>query len=421
MDTNWTPNPSNPTSPQPYTPYTTTPPPAAEKQPKRGSRIVVPVLIASLLSAGLAAGGTAALVSQDGGSTTTIVRQVAAAPAATGEAIPTSAPAETGGQLSIADIYAKEGAGVVRVEHSGGLGSGFVIDKEGHVLTNAHVVDGAQGTIYVSFSNNEKVEAQVVGVDNATDVAVLKVDVPASALDVVPLGSSKDLQVGAPVVAIGNPFGQDRTVTSGIISAVARQIQAPNGFTINGAIQTDAAINHGNSGGPLLDMQGRVIGINSQIDTGGTGDGNVGIGFAIPIDLVKQVASQLMATGKAQHAWLGVQLTDVDPTLASQVKIGTDHGAMIAGVTQGSPAEKAGLKGATGEVTIKGQTYAMGGDVVVKADGQDVKGIKDLQAAVSSKKPGDKLELEVVSSDGATRTVTVTLGDQPQDASALKG
>ena len=155
-----------------------------------------------------------------------------------------------------------------------------------------------------------------------SDVAVLKVDVPGSALDVMPLGTSKDLQVGAPVVAIGNPFGQDRTVTSGIISAVARQIQAPNGFAINGAIQTDAAINHGNSGGPLLDMQGRVIGINSQIDTGGTGDGNVGIGFAIPIDLVKQVAGQLMSSGKAQHAWMGVQLTDVDPTLASQVKIG---------------------------------------------------------------------------------------------------
>ena len=419
MDSNWTPNPSNPTSPQPYTPYTATPPPAAENQRKRGSRVVVPVLIASLLSAGLAAGGTAALVANDGGTTTTIVRQVEAV--ASSDATPAAAPVSADGQLSISQIYAKEGAGVVRVEHSGGLGSGFVIDKEGHVLTNAHVVDGAQGTIYVSFSNNEKVPAKVLGVDNATDVAVLKVDAPESALDVMPLGSSKDLQVGAPVVAIGNPFGKDRTVTSGIISALARQIQAPNGFTIDGAIQTDAAINHGNSGGPLLDMQGRVIGINSQIDTGGTGDGNVGIGFAIPIDLVKQVASQIMNGGEVQHAWLGVQLTDVDPTLASQVKIGTDHGAMVANVTKGSPAEQAGLKGATGETTINGQTYAIGGDVIVKANGQDVQSVKDLQAAVSSLKPGDKLELEVKTSDGASRTVTVTLGNQPQDASALAG
>ena len=423
MDTNWTPNPSNPTTPQPYTPYTTTPPPAAENQKKRGSRIVVPVLIASLLSAGLAAGGTAALVSHEGGSTTTVVRQVAAAPATSSDTASNAVSSDVSrdGQLSIAQIYAKEGAGVVRVEHSGGLGSGFVIDKEGHILTNAHVVDGAQGTIYVSFSNNEKVEATVVGVDNATDVAVLKVDVPASALDVMPLGTSKDLPVGAPVVAIGNPFGQDRTVTSGIISAVARQIQAPNGFAINGAIQTDAAINHGNSGGPLLDMQGRVIGINSQIDTGGTGDGNVGIGFAIPIDLVKQVASQLMNGGKVQHPWLGVQLTDVNPTLASQAKVGSDHGAMIANVTQGSPAEKAGLKGATGEITISGQSYAIGGDIVVKANGQDVNNVKDLQAAVSSLKPGDKLALEVKNADGQSRTVTVTLGNQPQDASALQG
>jgi S1-C subfamily serine protease len=243
-------------------------------------------------------------------------------------------PAVQSGTMDITEMYDKYGAGVVRVDHDSGLGSGFVIDKEGHILTNAHVVDGAQGSISVSFSNNERVEAKVIGVDNATDVAVLKVDVPASALTVIPLGSSSDLQVGSPVVAIGNPFGQDRTVTSGIISAMARQIQAPNGFAINGAIQTDAAINHGNSGGPLLDMNGKVIGINSQIDTGGTGDGNVGIGFAVPVDLVKQVTAELMATGKAQHAWLGVQLTDVDPTLASQVKIGSDYGAMIAGVAR---------------------------------------------------------------------------------------
>ena len=296
-----------------------------------------------------------------------------------------------------------------------------MIDKQGHILSNAHVVDGAEGPISVSFSNNEKVEAKVIGVDNATDVALLKVDVPASSLTVMALGSSSDLQVGAPVVAIGNPFGQDRTVTSGIISAMAREIQAPNGFTIDGAIQTDAAINHGNSGGPLLDMKGRVIGINSQIDTGGTGNGNVGIGFAIPINLVKEVTAQLMNGGKAQHAWLGVQLTNVDPTLASQVKIGSDYGAMIAGVSKGSPADKAGLKGATGEVTIGGQTYAIGGEVVVAANGKKIENVDDLQAAVRAGKPGEKLALTVKTSDGQTKEITVTLGDQPQDPTALAG
>ena len=409
MNENWTP-----------TNYPTTPPPAAENQKQRGSRLVVPVLIASLLSAGLAAGGTALVINQDGGGSTTIVRQVAN-PANSSDSSNAMPVASTGG-MTIEQMYKQYGNGVVRVEHSSGLGSGFVIDSEGHILTNAHVVDGAQGDITVSFSNNEKVVAKVIGVDNATDVAVLKVDVPSSALTVIPLGDSAGLKVGSGVVAIGNPFGQDRTVTSGIISAVARSIQAPNGFSINGAIQTDAAINHGNSGGPLLDMSGQVIGINSQIDTGGQANaGSVGIGFAVPINVVKQVTADILATGKAQHAWLGVQLSDVDPTLASQTKIGSDYGAMVANVTTGSPAAKAGLTGATGETTIGGQSYAVGGDVIVEANGDKIEGVKDLQAAVSALKPGDKLELVIKTSNGDTKTITVILGDQPQDPTALAG
>ncbi len=407
MNENWTPN-----------SYSPAPPPAAQNPKQRGSRIVVPVLIASLLSAGLAAGGTALVINNDGGgTTTTTVRESAGTPVS--DSGSTAMPAVSSGSMDIATMYKKYGAGVVRVEHSTGLGSGFVIDSEGHILTNAHVVDGAKGEITVSFSNEEEVVAKVVGIDNATDVALLKVDLPASALTVIPLGDSATQQVGDAVVAIGNPFGQDRTVTSGIISAVARSIQAPNGFMIDGAIQTDAAINHGNSGGPLLNMQGRVIGINSQINTGGTGDGNVGIGFAVPINLVKQVVSDLMTTGKAQHAWLGVQLSEVNPTLASQAKIGSDFGAMIAKVAPNSPAAKAGLTGATGETTIQGQTYAIGGDVVVEANGTRIETIKDLQAAVSALKPGDKLELVTKTSTGATKNVTVTLGDQPQDPIAL--
>ncbi len=409
MNENWTPN-----------SYSPAPPPAAQNPKQRGSRIVVPVLIASLLSAGLAAGGTALVINNDGGgTTTTTVRESAGTPVS--DSGSTAMPAVSSGSMDIATMYKKYGAGVVRVEHSTGLGSGFVIDSEGHILTNAHVVDGAKGEITISFSNEEEVVAKVIGIDNATDVAVLKVDLPASALTVIPLGDSATQQVGDAVVAIGNPFGQDRTVTSGIISAVARSIQAPNGFMIDGAIQTDAAINHGNSGGPLLNMQGRVIGINSQINTGGTGDGNVGIGFAVPINLVKQVVSDLMTTGKAQHAWLGVQLSEVNPTLASQAKIGSDFGAMIAKVAPNSPAAKAGLTGATGETTIQGQTYAIGGDVVVEANGTKIETIKDLQAAVSALKPGDKLELVMKTSTGATKNATVTLGDQPQDPIALAG
>ncbi len=409
MNENWTPN-----------SYSTAPPPSAQNPKQRGSRIVVPVLIASLLSAGLAAGGTALVINNDDRSTTiTTVRESAAT--LISDSGSTAMPAVLSGAMDIPTMYKKYGAGVVRVEHSTGLGSGFVIDSEGHILTNAHVVDGATSEITISFSNEEEVVAKVIGIDNATDVAVLKVDLPASALTVIPLGDSATQQVGDAVVAIGNPFGQDRTVTSGIISAVARSIQAPNGFMIDGAIQTDASINQGNSGGPLLNMQGRVIGINSQINTGGTGDGNVGIGFAVPINLVKQVVSDLMTTGKAQHAWLGVQLSEVNPTLASQAKIGSDFGAMIAKVTPNSPAAKAGLTGATGETTIQGQTYAIGGDVVVEANGTKIETIKDLQAAVSALKPGDKLELVMKTSTGATKNVTVTLGDQPQDPIALAG
>ncbi len=409
MENNWTP-----------TPHSSTPPPAAANQRPRSSKMVVPVLIASLLSAGLAAGGTALVIEQDGGGVTTVVRETVFDQQPAGTTSPS--PAVAGTSMSIADMYKKYGAGVVRVEHSQGLGSGFVIDTEGHILTNAHVVDGAQGEITVSFSNEEKVVAKVIGVDNATDVALLKVDVPASALTVIPLGDSDKQQVGDAVVAIGNPFGQDRTVTSGIISAVARAIQAPNGFSIKGALQTDAAINHGNSGGPLLDMRGQVIGINSQIDTGGQANaGSVGIGFAVPINLVKQVTSDLLTKGKAEHAWLGVQLSDVTPTLAEQVKIGSDYGAMVAAVTPGSPADKAGLKGATGQVTIAGTTYAIGGDVIVEANGEKIQDLEALQGVVTKLKPGDKLELVVKDSSGTAKNVTAIIGDQPQDPTALGG
>jgi S1-C subfamily serine protease len=387
--------------------------PPREDPPKGGGgfgRRFLPLALVALLAGGAGAAGVAAL--DDGGTNTVTIRE--SAPAANGSSASqtrTIVQPTVPGQLTIGQIYDEAGPGVVRVEQQNGQGSGFVIDEDGYIVTNAHVVEGAQ-TVFVSFSNNDRVEARVVGSDPATDVALLKVDVPASSLTPIPLGSSADVKVGDGVVAIGNPFGLDRTVTSGIVSAISREIQAPNGVTaIRDAIQTDAAINHGNSGGPLLNMQGEIIGINSQIETGGTTDGNVGIGFAVPIDMVKDVVSGLRADGVVKHAWLGVSLSPVDQTLADRVDVGTSEGAMVATVIPGGPAATAGLQAATDQVVIDGETYDIGGDVIVSVDGTPVKQVSDLQDAVVSKKPGDVIKLGLVRADGSKTEVSVTLGD----------
>jgi len=407
----------------PYSqPSFSSPPPPPEQRERRGSRLVVPIVLASLLSAGLAAGATAIVVgAQSDGAVTTVIREnvVDAVAIESDGARATTAPAVATDTMGPAEVYAAYGSSVVRVQHSQGFGSGFVIDSEGHILTNAHVIGSARDGITVSFSNDEKMKAELIGLDNGTDVALLKVNAPASALKPVALGDSNDVTVGEPVVAIGNPFGKDRTVTSGIVSQVARQIPAPNGFTINGAIQTDAAINRGNSGGPLFDYAGRVIGINSQIVTGA--GGSDGIGFAVPVNLVKKVVADIMETGQAQHAWIGVRLSEVDPTLASQVKTGVDYGAMIASVTPDSPAAKAGLKGATGEMTIAGTTYAVGGDIVIAADGEKVDNVAAFQQAVASHSPGDTMKVTVKRADGSTADLEIVLGNQPQDPIALGG
>jgi S1-C subfamily serine protease len=314
----------------------------------------------------------------------------------------------------VAQIYRDSAPGVVRVTQAQGQGSGFVIDSEGHILTNAHVVDGS-GPVFVSFSNNDRVQATVVGKDDSTDTALLKVTESSDALRPLALGSSTSVNVGDPVLAIGNPFGLDRTITSGIVSAVARQIQAPNGFPINNAIQTDAAINHGNSGGPLLNMQGQVIGINSQIADSGV-DANVGVGFAIPIDMVKQIASDLEKNGHVTHAWLGVALSPIDPTLADQVKLAASKGAMVQTVEPGSPAAKAGLRPATDQTVLDGETYAIGGDIITAIDGHPITSITDLQTAIQGHRAGDVVKLTVARSGGQTTDLTVTLGTQPTSA-----
>ncbi len=295
-------------------------------------------------------------------------------------------------------------------------GSGFVIDHSGHVLTNAHVVDGAQ-KIEVTLGNtdtSQPLPAQVVGKDDSTDVAVLKVSAPSDQLHPLALGDSSQLQVGDPVVAIGNPFGLDRTVTSGIVSALQREIKAPNGFTINNVIQTDAAINPGNSGGPLIDSQGQVVGITSQIESNG-GNGNVGIGFAVPIDTVRQVAQELIANGSVQHAFLGISGTDVTPQLAGVLNLGVSQGALVQTVVPNGPAAKAGVKGGNASVSIGGQRVRAGGDVITEIDGKTMTGMDDVANAISQHKPGDQVQLTLVHG-GQKRTVTVTLGTQPATA-----
>jgi S1-C subfamily serine protease len=333
---------------------------------------------------------------------------------------------DAGGGRTVRDIYRQEGRGVVFVEAQGvsdsssifgapqqgtATGSGFVVDSDGTVLTNAHVVEGADA-VTVSFEENgEQVDAELKGIDPSTDLAVLKVDPDdVDRLDPIPLGNSSTVEVGDPVVAIGNPFGFTRSVTTGIVSALQRQIEAPNGFTIRNVIQTDAAINPGNSGGPLLDADGRAIGINSQIATGG-GQGSVGIGFAVPIDTAKQLLPELRKGGEIERAYLGVTMSDVTPETAKGLDLPVEEGALVQDVVQGGPADDAGLRG--GRTGI-GQQLLAGGDLIVKVDGKDVENPDDVATLVENHKPGDVIEVEYFRGNDR-RTAEVKLGKRPDD------
>ncbi len=321
--------------------------------------------------------------------------------------------------LSVAEIYRRAGRGVVQVttrtSDGGGLGSGFVVDNDGHIVTNYHVIEGAN-SIKVSFSNRDTLNATLVGSDPSSDLAVLEVDAGSSALTPLVLADSAKVQVGDPVVAIGNPFGLERTVTSGIVSALQRAVTAPNGFPIDQVIQTDAAINQGNSGGPLIDGHGQVIGVNSQIETGGSSSGNVGIGFAVPANTVKTVVRQLIEKGSVQHAYVGVTLQEIDPSLAKGLGLDVKSGLLVQTVQPGSPAERAGLRGGTGQTVVDGISVGKGGDLIVSIDGVPVVVMGDLRGELDKHAPGDKVRLSVLR-DGARRTVTVTLGSQPSAAS----
>jgi S1-C subfamily serine protease len=331
--------------------------------------------------------------------------------------------------LTVSDIYRKAGPGVAFIqaqivqqtsnpfgfpEQQRGVatGSGFVLNSEGYIATNAHVVDGAS-SVRVRFGHGSSVAAKIVGKDLSTDLAVLKVDPSKVKLTPVPIGSSSSVSVGDPVVAIGNPFGYEDTVTSGIVSAVGRQIQSPNTFTIGHAIQTDAAINPGNSGGPLLDANGRVIGINSQIATGGGGKGSVGIGFAIPVDLAKKIFPQLIKSGKVEHAYIGVTTVGVPPSVARDLNLATDKGALVQSVAPGSPADKAGIRAGNTQTTSQ---LVAGGDLIVGVNGQAISSPADISAAIADKKPGDHVTIDFYRGQ-SRKSVTLTLGNRPNTPS----
>jgi S1-C subfamily serine protease len=343
-----------------------------------------------------------------------------------------AAAGEGGGAgLTPREIYKRDAPGVVNVraqvvqqvespfdlgpqaERGQSTGSGFVLDKKGFILTNAHVIEGAS-RVTVQFEDDKVTEAKVVGKDTSTDLAVLKVDPKGLDLAPVALGDSKNVQVGDPTIAIGNPFGLDRTLTTGVVSALQRRITAPNGFQIENVIQTDAAINPGNSGGPLLDAAGRVIGINSQIATGGGSNGNVGIGFAVPINTAKQVIPQLRDAGKVERAYIGITGATIDQSL-SRLNLSTASGVLVQTVQAGSPAAKAGVRGGDARANLDGSDIALGGDVIKKIDGRNAKSMEDVIAVINGKKPGDTVTLQLLRS-GQTKTVTVKLGQRPSEA-----
>jgi S1-C subfamily serine protease len=328
------------------------------------------------------------------------------------------------------DIYQRYSSGVVNITTStigydfflrpvpmeSGTGSGAVIDDQGHIVTNFHVVRDAE-TLEVTLPDKSKHEAKVVGADPNNDLAVIQIDVPRGArLTPIPLGTSKGLLVGQKVLAIGNPYGLERTMTSGIISSLGRSIQTENGTIIQDIIQTDAAINPGNSGGPLLNSQGQMIGINTAIYSPAANAGSVGIGFAIPADTVKRITADLLTTGYVCHPWLGVistvNLADF-PGLASVLRISTDRGLMIVDTYPNSPAARAGLRGATDEVRIGRRRLPVGGDIILEFQGKTVNSAQELATEIDRYKAGEKVAVTILRAN-KKMDIPITLAETPR-------
>jgi S1-C subfamily serine protease len=384
-------------------------------------RTLIPVAVVAAVLGCVAAVGVITVFDLGGGHTTTVVQQ---APLQ-GEA--TSREGEAA--LTPREIYKRDAPGVVFIraqvvqrtqspfdlgfpqeQRGEATGSGFVVARDGTIITNAHVVAGA-GKVTVQFADKKLLDARVLGRDDSTDLAVLKVDPGGHPLTPLALGSSRTVQVGDPTIAIGNPFGLERTLTTGVVSATKRTIRAPDGFRIDGVIQTDAAINPGNSGGPLLDAAGRVIGINSQIETGGSGNGSIGIGFAVPIDTAKRIMPQLKSQGRVDRGFLGVDSITIDRSLAP-LNLPVEQGALVQTVTPGSPADKAGIRGGGVAAELGGASIRLGGDIITAVDGRRIRTSDELADAIAGKEKGDEVTIELTR-DGRRQAVDVTLAQRP--------
>jgi 2-alkenal reductase len=320
----------------------------------------------------------------------------------------------------IIDIYKRVSPGVVYIQvpeetesTDGGSGSGFVHDTEGHIVTNAHVVRDAD-LIRVYFSDDTVAEAEVLGTDPDADLAVLKVDVPPEMLVPIELGSSAGLQVGQTAIAIGNPYGYERTLTVGYISALGRVLRQESGFSIAEVIQTDAAINPGNSGGPLLDSSGKVIGVNAYYRPSSPTGGSIGIGFAVPVDQAKQVIPELIAHGRYRHPWLGITGYPIGPELIGALDLETEHGALVTETVSDGPSDRAGVRGGDQTVEIPGfpEPIPTGGDVIVAIDDVEIRGMDDIITYLQGTRVGQQVVLTVVR-DGQTMTLPVELGERP--------
>jgi len=302
-------------------------------------------------------------------------------------------------------------------EEGGGVGSGFVLNGEGEIATNAHVVTTGEGDairrareVYVEFADGNQVEAEIVGADPNADIALLRIDPKGLSLRPLPLGESSSVEVGEPVAAIGSPFGEKQSLSIGVISAIDRSIRSLTDFSISGAIQTDAAINPGNSGGPLVDGEGRVIGVNQQIKS--TSGGGEGVGFAVPVDAVKRSLDMLRKDGAADYAYLGVSSVELYPQLVERFDLDVDKGAWVQQVNTGGPAERAGIRGGSSPVEFQAQAFRPGGDVITKVAGESVEDSAELADLIADFEPGEEVPLEIHRGDDV-REIEVTLGERP--------
>jgi putative serine protease PepD len=327
------------------------------------------------------------------------------------------------------DVYQKYSVGVVNITSTSvaydfffravpqsGMGSGAIIDTQGHIVTNYHVIRDAE-LLEVTLPNKTKHKAKVVGTDANNDLAVIQIEVPRGGLTPIPMGTSKGLQVGQKVLAIGNPFGLDRTMTTGIISALGRSIQAENGRIIDDIIQTDASINHGNSGGPLLNNQGQIIGINAAI-VSPNDTGNYGIGFAIPVDTVRRITDEILKLGYVRHAYLGIDARGLlslgdNPGLSDALELNTDHGLLVGKVPADGPLAQAGIREGTKRVRVGNYLIQAGGDVILAVNGKDVNSFVELASEVDHHRPGEAITITVLRNNRKA-DLQVTLQEQPR-------